>query len=328
MSATALLAWAAGLWAVLMCILWRRDVVYHRRNRARKLGHRGVGHLPAVRPPTRRLVLIALWLGAIYLLEPHLAAWVLAALPLVAWVALAAAARRNLRSGRYEAALNRNRLLLVAAPDSAALHLRRGEILFAAGRLEEAADSLKRALAQTHQRGQEVHALECLARTLIFQGQYDDAVRAVETALKVRPRRSSLHAAQAESLLWQPARPAEALTLITRARDYESKTRHKAGPNCFAAMWAIEAWAFALLGRAGVAQNAFDRARQAIDVSERPEQAGVHLRLGMALRAAGDEKAALHEFEAAVAAEPSGLYGQRAARALAEPQPSAGQTSE
>ncbi len=316
MSAADLVTWLAGLWIAFACLLWRRDVVRQRRNRVRELGHKGVGELPSFVAPVRRLMLTTLWLGAVCLALPRPIAWVLAGFPPVCLAVLAGAARRSLKRGRYAAALDLTGALLSVAPDSAALLLRRGEILLAAGRLEEAEDSLRQALAQAHRQGHGVRALECFARVMTVEGRYEDATRAIETALKVQPRRSLLHAALAETLLWQTARAEDALKLANRALDYEAKTRHKAGPNGFANMWAAQAWAFALLGRLSAAHQGVRRALQSTDGSERPQVAGVRFRVGMALRAAGDEKAAANSFEAACATNPTGLYGRLAARAL------------
>jgi tetratricopeptide (TPR) repeat protein len=272
-----------------------------------------VGELPPFQAPTRRLVLTAVWIGGVYFTQPSPIAWVLAGFPPISWAALEAAARWSLKRGHYAASLRLLGVLLFVAPDSARLVLRRGEILFAAGRLAEADIALRKALAQAHRQGHQVRALECLARVLTVKGRYEDAEQAVATALKVMPRRSGLHAARAETLLWQAARPEEALTLVNRAIDYESKTRHQAGPNFFATNWAAQAWALALLGRRDAMEEAVRRALQATDESERPQLAGVHYRLGRAHRAAGEEMAAAKSFETARSADPAGLYGRLAA---------------
>jgi tetratricopeptide (TPR) repeat protein len=323
MSTLTWLAWGAGLWVAFVLYRWRRDVVHQQRGRARDKARQAAGKLPPYHPPWTRFVLTALWVAAVYasvsLERPtgHVrVAWVLAGLPLVLWAALASAARWNLKRGHYAAALRSVGVLLFVAPDSATLLRRRGEILREAGRLEEAGGSLKKALAQAHKDGQQVRAMECLGKVLTAQGRCQEAARAIELALKVMPRRSGLHAAFAETLLWQPAEPEEALARVNRALDYEGKARHKSGPNSFAATWAAQAWALGLLGRRAPMLQAVRRALEASDDSERPLMAGVHYRLGMALRSAGEEAAAVKSFEDACATDPVGLYGTLAARAL------------
>jgi tetratricopeptide (TPR) repeat protein len=316
MSAVEWLASIAGLWLVFLACRWRWDVFHQRRSRARELGHKAAGRLPRYAAPWRRLVLIGLWIAAVYAAAPNRTAWLLAGFPLASWAVLVWAARWSLKHGHYSAASRLAGALLWVAPDSAALLRRRGEILLAAGRLPEAEDWLRKALAQGYREGQQVRALECLGRVLTAQGQYAEAARAIEVALKVMPRRSGLHAALADALLWQAAKPEEALALVKRALDYEGKARQPSGPNSFAAAWAAEAWAFGLLGHRDAMLQAVRHALGAIDESESWQAAGVYLRLGMALRSAGEEEAAVKSFEDACATDRAGLYGKLAAQAL------------
>jgi len=318
MSALQWLGSIAGLWFAYVLYRWRRDVIHQRRVRARDLGHKAAGKLPRYDPPLRRIALIVLWLAAVGLLVPKLPAWVLLAAPPVLWQLTAASESRKLSRARYAAALRRNRLLLLAAPGSPRLLCRRADILLASGRVSEAVECAMKALAQGYTEGHQVRSMECLGKALTVQKRYEEGARAINTALKVMPRRSRLHAALAETLLWQAARPEEALNVLTRAFDYESKTRHKTGRNTFALIWADQAWARGLLGQRDVMLEDVRRALESADESEPSQIAGVHYRLGRALRAGGEEDSALQSFEDARATDPDGIYGQLASEAMAK----------
>jgi len=320
----------ACLWSAFAWYRWRRDVVPQRRGRARDRGRKAAGHLPQFEPARRRLVLICLWAAAVYaavsIESPSgriRVAWILAILPPVLWGVLAGLARRSLRRGHNATALRLNGILLWLAPDSASLLCQRGGILFAAGRLDEAAAALRKALAQGRREAAQVPAMESLGRVLTAQGRHEEAGRAITAAIKLMSRRSRLHSAMAETFLWpreagepRPAELEEALALTNCALDYEGKSTGRSGPNCFAELWADQAWAFALLGRRDPALQAVRRALDAIDDTGRPQAAGVYWRLGMALRSAAQDEAAAKYFKKACAADPEGLFGTLASKAL------------
>ncbi len=316
MSALQLLVLLIGIWAVFVTYRWRSDVLHQQRNRVRDVGRKAAGKLPPHQPGWRKIILGCLWLGVVYYLLPDPGAYVLAVSPLVLLLFLSAVQQWCANHGHYQAALRVEGLLLLVAPDSPALRLRRAELLCAGGRIEEAFEVLKGAFAQMNSQGHEVRALFCLGRVYTAQGHHEEAARAIETALKISPRRSLYHAALAESYLWRADKLEEALVIATRALDYESKTRRKSGPNSFAEIWSVRAWLFALLGRRDAMLQAIRQALECADESQRLEVAGVHFRLGMALRAAGQEPEAVKFFEDARATDPAGYYGKLAVRAL------------
>jgi tetratricopeptide (TPR) repeat protein len=314
----------AGAWLAAMAYRWRRDVVRQRRERARDLARRAVGRLPPFRASRRPWILAGVWAAALYAAVAmdttghFLIAWLMACLPVLIWLLVGPMARRSLKRGRYDRALRLVGFLLFRSPGSARLLLRRGEILLASGRLTEAEDVLRRSLAQSSHEGRQARALECLAEVLNAQDRHKEALRAIEGALKVMPRGSGLHNALAETHLRQGTEVEEALDHTNRALDYEGKARHKSGPNRFAEIWANQAWALGLLGRRDAMLLAVRRALQAADDSEQPQMAGIFWRLGVALRAAGEDEAARQHFEDARATDPQGLYGTLAAKALGE----------
>jgi len=308
----------AGLWFAYVVYRWRRDVIHQRRVRARDLGHKAAGKLPRYDPPLRLIALTGIWFGSAYLVRSTQLVWVLLGLPPAVWLLLGAAERRSLRRAHYSAALRWNGLLLLFAPGAARRLSRRGEILLSAGRLSEAVEVLMKALAQGYTEGQQVQSMESLGKALTVQGHYEGAARALNTALKVMPRRSRLHEALAETSLWQQAKPDEALNILNRAFDYESRTRHKTGPNSFAIIWAAQAWARAQLGQSDAMMQAVRRALESADESEPSQIAGVHFRLGMAFRAASQADASLKSLEDARVSDPDGLYGTLASEAIAK----------
>jgi tetratricopeptide (TPR) repeat protein len=319
MSGAGWLAWVAGLWLALAGYRWRRDVARQQRERARDLAHKAAGRLPPFRPPRRTWILAGLWAVGLYaaVSAGYFVVAVLAAgLPLLCWVLLGAVAQRNLKRGRYVKALRPLDLLLAVAPGSPGLLLRRGETLLAAGRLADAEDALRRSLGQGARAGRQARALECLAYTLLPQDRHQEAAQAVAGALKIMPRNSGLHNALAETHLHEGAELEEALVIANRAFEYESKARHKSGPNRFAEIWANRAWALGLLGRREPMLQAVRHALESADESERPRMAGVFWRLGAAFQAVGEHEEAMQSFEDARATDSAGLYGILAARAL------------
>lgn len=320
MSTLGLLAVVAGLWLAFVGYRWVRDVTWQRQVRVGELVDRAAGELPQPETPWRGRILLGLWALALWVIaatEPdNPAVWAAVALPLLVWPALRGLAARNLRLGRYAWALRMANVLAWLAPGTVRHLRRRGIVLFYAGRLAEAEAVLRKALAQGARKVDQASTLEFLGRALIYTGRYEEAIRALDTSIRLRPRHGAAHSALAEALIWQGVDLERALAATNRARDYEGRTTKTSGPMGLAEAWAVHAWALALLHREKISQAAH-RARHDGDDAYRPHMAGVHWRLGMAFAAAGKDKVAARNFNKAHRLDPGGLYGSLAAQALA-----------
>lgn len=324
MSAFELLAAIAGVWLALVAWRWYKDVTWQRQVRVRELVQRAAGRLPQFETSWRWRILLGVWALAVWAAAaiegsagPVRFAWVVAGLPLLCWLALNGLARRSLRRGQYTRALRMASGLAWLAPGSARYLRRQGIILLYAGRLGEAEEVLRKALAQGTRKVEQAATLEFLGRVLTYQDRYEEATRALDGSARLRPRHGATHSAMAEVLLWQGADLEKALAMTNRARDYEGRTSKGSGPTGLAEAWAVHAWALALLRRDTISPAA-QRARQDGDDTYRPQMAGVYCRLGMAFAAAGNPPAAARHFKNAREFDPHGLFGTLAAEALAE----------
>jgi tetratricopeptide (TPR) repeat protein len=318
-STLGLLAAIAGLWLAFVAYRWYRDVTWQRQVRVGELVDRAAGRLPQPESPWRGRILLGLWALALWVIAAscpdNWLAWAALASPLLVWAALKGLAARSLRRGRYMRALRIATVLAWLAPGSARYLRRRGIVLLYAGRLADAEAALRKALAQGARKVDQATTLEYLGRTLTYSGRYDEAVRALDTAIRLRPRHGAASSALAEALIWKNADLERALSLTNRARDYEGRTTKTSGPMGLAEAWAVHAWALAVLRREAISAAA-NRARHDGDEAYRPQMAGVHWRLGMAFAAAGKDSVAARNFDKAHRLDPTGLYGSLAAEAL------------
>jgi tetratricopeptide (TPR) repeat protein len=319
-STLGLLAVVAGLWLAFVAYRWYRDVTRQRQVRVGELVDRAAGRLPQPESPWRGRVLLGLWALALWVIAStwpdNWVAWAALASPLLVWGALKGFAARSLRRGRYASALRMAGVLAWLAPGSARHLRKRGIVLFYAGRLEEAEAVLRKALAQGARKVDQAATLEYLGRTLTYAGRYGEAVRALDTSIRLRPRHGAASGALAEALIWQGGDLERALALTNRARDYEGRTTKTSGPMGLAEAWAVHAWALAVLRREAISAAAH-RARHDGDEAYRPQMATVHWRIGMAFAAAGKDKVAARNFDKARRLDPAGLYGSLASDALA-----------
>jgi hypothetical protein len=259
------------------------------------------------------LLVIVLFLGALYVVTMF-PAWTL---------------KRILDRGDYETALSRVERATKGQSRPTQLFFQ-GTILMLAGRYEEGEQALRAGLVAG--RGivapeQQSVALENLGWALIAQGRYDEAIRALETAIQLRPGGSDSYAVLAEAYLFQGIEPEKALTLARQA--VRNKRRRflwglLVDRYVYANAWADQAWAHALLGRYEEADKALAHAFRVAEKGFRPAFAGVHYRAGCIKQLMGDREAALSHHRAAAELDPLGHYGRLAAQSLHELGPASG----
>jgi tetratricopeptide (TPR) repeat protein len=237
--------------------------------------------------------------------------------------------KRILDRGDYDAALQRLETATHGQSRPTQLFFQ-GTILMLAGRYEEGGQALRACLVagrSTAAPEQQSVALENLGWALIAQGRYDEAIRALETAIQLRPSGTDSYAVLAEAYLFQGIEPEKALTLARQA--VRNKRRRflwglLVDRYVYANAWADQAWALALMGRYEEAAKALAQAFRVAEKGFRPAFAGVHYRAGRVKQLMGDWEAALSHHRAAAGLDPVGHYGRLAAQALRELGPASG----
>lgn len=256
------------------------------------------------------------------------------------YVALISAVTDLYRKGDFEAALQATEGLNVQGKEANYLYYR-GDTLRELGRLDEAEEVLKRAVAVSEQEQMEVHgrtirdgvlrmkqlvrlfafANQSLAGVYLLQGRYDDAIKALEVSLRERPNRGSAQRQLGEVYL-RMGKTAEALEWCQRAVEteragpIESRELHEMH---LAEELATLAWAVA------VARS--DQSQVEKLVTEADQLAAhkpvmffgrVNLHVGFAYEALGNPQEAIRRLTAAASSDTHGAAGRLATARLAQ----------
>ncbi len=249
--------------------------------------------------------------------------------------------RTALGRGRYDEARRRVQLLSRFLGPDYNLLLLEAEILLLAGRHGEAEQIVRARLVEEARNspalllaGRQLDALlAVLGQALTGQGRYEEAMRAMEGAIELKPERAVPYSDLAEVYLYQGTEPARALELLEQvlavkvagepALNLALPSKKVVGeeyqlPEYYwqAILWADQAWALALLGRHLDAAPALEQARRVIGRRFLPGVAAVYYRAGQVLRLRGDRAAAMEHWRQAVELDPQGYGGRLAAAAL------------
>jgi tetratricopeptide (TPR) repeat protein len=171
-----------------------------------------------------------------------------------------------------------------------------------AGRLDAARELLQRALAQ---KPSDAEALRMIGDVELRAGRADESIAAFDAALRVEPSSALSQSALARALAQTGRDLDRALDLARSARESDPMNADFA-----------EALG-RVLHRKGLYAAAVDQLRTAIELLPHPI-ASYRYRLGLALLAAGERKAAAGELTAALALDPSFEDAPEAKRLVAE----------
>lgn len=203
-------------------------------------------------------------------------------------------------------------------PSTALWKLTRADALFFSGRDREAEPILRELVETKHDAANKTLAFELLGRVLMAQGRYEDAKRAFEAAAKVMPNRSAAYSGLAELRLLQEVETTQALELAERAlqKHRDSLLERKSARHRLANIRGNQAWALAMLGRGGDAQQAIEAGIREMNPNYTPEVAGFYWRAGMAMLALENHTTAVSHFRKAAELDAEGYYGRLAAQHL------------
>lgn len=218
----------------------------------------------------------------------------------------------DLKGRRYERAERTSQLMMRLYRGITAVRYLRNEVLFEAGRFAEAEAALRETLRRNPR---EAVIRSMLAQLLAVQGRYDDS-RAVLPPRAELKQASAVRAA--ECALLEGVNADAALELLRRGDDAPAllNALNRAwDPNYYAVLHADRAWAYALLGNTVDAERELAEARQTV----KPRAWGYAsycYRVGRANAALGARDAAGVAYSKAIKADPRGLWGKEAEKAL------------
>ncbi len=226
------------------------------------------------------------------------------------------------RRADYEGALRRVRRMRRANPKGAMALFLEGTVLDYAGRYAEAEELLRESLiegqAQVPAESQAV-ALENQGYVYLKQGRYEEAQRAFEGSISIRPEGSGPYSGLAEVYLRQGIEPQRALDLAEKALQRKGASfliRYVVDTYRWAEMWGNKAWALALLGDHQRAQQALDQAFRHAPRGFKAEMAMLDFRAAQVARLKGDSARAIALLRQASQLDPEGGAGRLAAEAL------------
>ena len=241
----------------------------------------------------------------------------LAILALVAVAALLTQARgvigviladAKMRVGDYEGALRRLRWASLGSPNAVLLH-KEGLILALAGRPAEAEICYRRALALVENGSayprERLHASQGYA--LIDLGRYDEAEQCFQRSIAAGDCTGNSQDGLAELRLVQGVDAEQALGFTGQAIEQAKGRADRRIPGGY---YALQAWALALLGRAGEVGDALAQALRVPEPNARTS-ASLHWRAGMARVALRQTEEARTHFQLAYDLDPRGKYGTR-----------------
>ena len=225
--------------------------------------------------------------------------------------------------------------------------LARGLELALAGRPVEAEQCYRQALAGARLgEGERRSLLVSLGDALIDQGRYAEAGEQLDRALEMGDPTGSCRASQATLRLLQGIEPQQALDLVMQAIAASEQTiggwskrggvQGELAVSMRAGLQAQKAWALAVCGRTGEAEEAMrtaasqadeayaalsgynGRLAQRIRLTVQRSRANTYWRIGMAWLALKQPEQARRQFEVAIQTDPAGKYGALCQKQLAQ----------
>ncbi len=205
-------------------------------------------------------------------------------------------------------------------PPTGLWKLMRADALFYSGRDREAETVLRGLIETEHSASHKTLAFEHLGQVLMAQGRFDDARRAFEAAIQLKPSRSAASAGLAEVRLRQGVETAQALADAERALLLygSSLAERKGARERPAVIRGNQAWALARLGRSAEALQAIEAGAREMSPTYMPEVAGFYWRAGMAMLAIENVSTAIAHFRRAAELDPDGYYGKLAVKHLSQ----------
>ncbi len=222
---------------------------------------------------------------------------------------------RMMHQGRYAEAERWSDQLIRWQPDSAGSIQMKALAQLNAGKLDESEALHRQLYAEMLHGNRTIKAalLNGLGLSVAYKGQFEEGLRLVACAVQSQPNSMPLYLSLAEIYLEAGVEAERALEVLDSGQ--RSSAVLAATVRCL--LPAIRAWAFAQLGRFDEADPLLKRARAKLPKSSLITQAYLLYIEGHIHRLKGEREKAAEQFRQAVALD-TGLYGQRAAKALAE----------
>ncbi|MCU1274388.1 MAG: hypothetical protein JWO48_1819 [Bryobacterales bacterium] len=226
-------------------------------------------------------------------------------------------AQKPLQLGHYNQALQRLNLLEQRRFRSPALHYFKATVLMFAERNAEAEEVFQKCPQDSAQKS---IVLVNLGYVLLGQKRFEDAARALDEAIKLRPNGAVAYSTRAEIYLQQGIESQKPLELLDRGIEYKqgSENQSQVDRHIFGYLHANRAWALFLLGRHAEAEQAVEAAERASITESKPGMAGVHYHIARALLAGGQAPRAVEQFRQARQIDPNGKYAALAEAALSK----------
>jgi tetratricopeptide (TPR) repeat protein len=221
-----------------------------------------------------------------------------------------------LKQGNYDRALQRvERMKRFLGRTNPMLLFVEGTVLLFAGRYGEAEEILRSSLAtgqnDTMLTDSQTVTLENLGWALLGLGRYDEAIAALEGAIKTRPEGTDSYNGLAQVYLTLGNNPQRALELTDRAVTNKRKRMH-ADRHVWGEILANRAWALAQLGRHDEAEHVLDQAFREADHGFKASLAGLHYRAAQLKRLQGKDAEVVKHLTQAQQIDPNGAFGKRA----------------
>jgi len=248
--------------------------------------------------------------------------WLLYAFLAVMWYRMFAVKFqiRAARRGDYEGALRVARRFHFYNPDGGSVLMQKGNILLLAGRLREAEDAERRALAALRSRGEQARALEALGSVLLAQDRFDEAMRSYEASLNAAPGYLRPYRGMAEVMLRRDHDGARALEYVEKfgKPQWSARSRFLINGKLSDDYWSLKAWSLAESGRGSEVMPAVAEAIRNTNSKSRPDLSTTYCRLGFAMQAIGRQTEAEEYWKKARDVDPGGRWSALVKRALGE----------
>jgi tetratricopeptide (TPR) repeat protein len=222
--------------------------------------------------------------------------------------------RTALRAGRHSEVEQRVNSMLRWYPDTANVIQSKGATLLFAGKLEES-EAVCRQLYIDMPHGSlslKATLLNPIGMALSYQGRFAEGLRFVECALLKSPNMMAFYLNLAEIYVQAGTEAHRALDILEAGERSTTAT-----PVTRSLMQGVRGWALALLGQYAEAEASIERSFSSVPKNSIIFQAALHYMAAQVQLLKGEREKAAEHFRQAVALD-TGLYGQRAAKALAE----------
>jgi tetratricopeptide (TPR) repeat protein len=214
----------------------------------------------------------------------------------------------KMRVGDYDGAVRRLRWTSLGIPNTVSLH-KEGLVLALAGRPAEAELCYRKALdlVQSGDAYPRERLLASQGQALIDLARYDEAEQCFRDALEAGDRSGNAQDGLAEVRLVRGVEADQALAHNALAIEDAKRRTDLRVPGSY---YALQAWALALLGREGEADDSLAEAVRGPEPNARTS-ASLYWRAGMARLAMRQPEEARKHFQTGSGLDPRGKYGSR-----------------